>query len=50
VWLKCLDDVLIKKGMLPDDNVKYLKKTSYEFKEVATLKERKLIYKIKTIK
>lgn len=50
VWLKCLDDMLVKKGLLPDDNVKYLLGSSYEFHEVDTLKERKLVYKIKTIK
>jgi len=50
VWIKCLDDVLIKKGILPEDTVEYLKKTSYEFIEVPTLKERKLVYHIKTIK
>jgi len=50
VWIKCLDDVLIKKGLLPEDTVEFLRKTSYEFIEVATLKERKLVYKLKTIK
>lgn len=50
VWIKCLDDVLIKKGLLPDDTVEYLTKTSYEYIEVPTLKERKLVYHIKTIK
>jgi hypothetical protein len=50
IWLKCLDDVLIKKRLLPDDTVEYLKKTTYEFVEVPTLKERKLVYKIKSIK
>jgi len=50
VWIKCLDDVLIKKNILPEDTVEFLKKTSYEFVEVPTLKERKLVYHIKTIK
>tara|TARA_R110000868_G_scaffold351806_3_gene613074 strand:- start:49 stop:540 length:492 start_codon:yes stop_codon:yes gene_type:complete len=50
VWVKCLDDVLIKKGILPEDTVEFLRKTSYEFVEVATLKERKLVYNLKTIK
>ena len=49
VWIKCLDDVLIKKGLLPEDTIEFLQKTSYEFVEVKTLKERKLIYEIKTI-
>jgi hypothetical protein len=50
IWLKCLDDVLIKKGLLPEDTVEFLRKTTYEYQEVATLKERKLIYEIKSIK
>lgn len=50
VWLKSLDDMLQKKGILPDDTIEFLAKTSYEFIEVPTLKERKLVYKIKTIK
>lgn len=50
VWLKCLDDMLIKKGIIPEDTIEFIKKTSYEFIEVPTLEERKLVYKIKTIK
>ena len=50
IWLKCLDDVLIKKGILPDDTVEYLQRTTYEFIPVASFKERKLVYKLKTIK
>lgn len=50
IWLKCLDDVLIKKGILPDDTVEYLQRTTYEFIPVANLKDRKLVYNLKTIK
>lgn len=50
VWIKCLDDVLIKRGLLPDDTIEYLTKTTYEFVEVKTLNERKLIYELKTRK
>jgi hypothetical protein len=46
IWIKCLDDVLIKKGLIPEDTVSFLQKTTYEFREVSTLKERKLVYKI----
>jgi hypothetical protein len=49
VWLKCLDDVIIKKGILPDDTVEFIRKTSYEFIPVATLKERKLVYELTTL-
>jgi hypothetical protein len=50
VWLKCLDDMLIKRGMLKDDTIEYIRKSSYEFRPVENLKDRKLVYKIKTIK
>ena len=49
IWLKCLDDVLIKKGVIPDDNVRHLRKTSYEFIPVIDFKDRKLVYQIKTM-
>lgn len=50
IWIKCLDDVLIKKRLLPDDTIEYLTKTTYEFVEVENLKDRKLVYKIKSVK
>jgi hypothetical protein len=50
IWLKCLDDVLIKKGILPDDTIEFLQRTTYEFVPVANFKDRKLAYQIKTIK
>ena len=50
VWLKALDDMLIKKNLIPDDTVDYISKSTYEFRPVKTLKERKLVYNIKTIK
>jgi hypothetical protein len=42
--------VLIKKGILPDDTVEYLRRTTYEFIPVANLRDRKLVYNLKTIK
>ena len=33
-----------------DKSVEFLRKTSYEFIEVPTLKERRLVYKLKTIR
>lgn len=50
VWLKCLDDVLIKKGIISDDTIEFIKKTTYEYVEVANLDDRKLIYHLKTMK
>ena len=49
LWLKALDDVLKKKGILPDDTVEFLSQTTYEFVEIEEFQERKLIYIIKTI-
>lgn len=49
-WLKCLDDMLIKKGVIPEDTIEYLVKTTYEWIPVDTIQERKLVYNIKTIK
>lgn len=49
IWLKCLDDVVIKKGILPDDTIAFLRRTTYEFIPVETLEERKLVYNLKTI-
>ena len=50
VWLKVLDDMLIKKGIIPEDTVSHIVKTTYEFLEVKTLDERKLIYEINSKK
>ncbi len=50
IWIKCLDDVLIKKGILPDDTVEFLRRTQYEFVPISNLKNRKLVYKIKSIR
>jgi len=50
VWLKCIDDVIIKKGILPDDTVKYITKSTYEFIPVAQFSDRKLVYTLKTNK
>lgn len=50
VWMKCLDDVLQKKGIIPDDTIEFIKKSTYEFIEVPRLKDRKLVYELKTMK
>jgi hypothetical protein len=49
VWLKSLDDVIQKKGILPDDTVEYIQKTTYEFIPVKDLRDRKLVYELRTI-
>lgn len=48
IWLKCLDDVLQKRGVIKDDTIQFISKTTYEYVEVDTLKERKLEYILKT--
>jgi hypothetical protein len=35
--------------MLKDDTIEYIRKSSYEFRPIDNLKDRKLVYKIKTI-
>lgn len=40
IWLKALIDSLVQIGLIPDDNVKYVKKISYEFKEIEMLEDR----------
>jgi hypothetical protein len=50
MWLKCLDDMIIKKGILPDDTIEHVVKTSYEYVPCDTIKDRKLVYIIKTRK
>lgn len=50
VWIKCLNDVIKKKGVIKEDTIEFIKKTTYEYVEVKTLDERKLIYHLKTIK
>jgi len=49
VWLKCLDDVLQKRGVIKNDTIEFIVKTTYEFREVKTLTDRKLEYILKTI-
>lgn len=46
LWDKCLCDCVIKAGILPDDNVKYIIGGTYKFIEVEHLNDRKLVFKI----
>ena len=50
LWLKCLDDVLKKKGIIPDDNIMFVRGGAYEFRLVDSIEERKLVYKLRTKK
>jgi hypothetical protein len=47
-WIKCLNDVIVKKGILKDDNVKFIKGGSYEFIEIDNFEDRKLVYTLKS--
>lgn len=49
VWLKSLDDVIIKKGILPDDTIEFFQGATYEYVEIENFYERKLIYTLKTV-
>jgi len=42
IWIKCINDVLVKEGVLPDDNVSCISGMRYNFIEVQDLKDRKL--------
>lgn len=47
-WIKCLNDVIVKKGIVKDDSVKYIRGGSYEFREIENFEDRKLVYTIKS--
>ena len=47
IWLKSLNDGLVKAGILPDDTVEYLNSTAYSVHFVKTFEQRKLVYEIK---
>ncbi len=46
LWLKCINDVLVHKGIFPDDTVKYIRKATYEFKECDDLTDRRIVFKL----
>ena len=43
IWIKALNDTLTELGFIPDDNIVYIHKISYNFKDVEDLKDRALI-------
>tara|TARA_R110000796_G_scaffold114269_2_gene225961 strand:+ start:107 stop:595 length:489 start_codon:yes stop_codon:yes gene_type:complete len=43
IWMKGADDAFSKAGVLPDDNVDYIKGESFDIEFVDTLEERELI-------
>lgn len=47
IWIKCINDVLVKRKILFDDNVKFIKKISYEFEEVDDISKREIVIEIK---
>jgi hypothetical protein len=50
IWGKCFNDVLTERGLLVDDNVKYIRSSGeVNFIDVPTLDERKLVFKIKSV-
>lgn len=49
VWIKSLDDAIVRAGILPDDNINYVNGFSGRFIEIENFKDRKIIYIIKKI-
>lgn len=47
IWIKAICDSLVMLKIIPDDNISYINKISYKFKEVENLTDRKLVIKIK---
>ena len=47
IWIKCICDVLVKEGIIPDDNIENVNKISYKYFEVQDIKDRKLVIIIK---
>lgn len=43
LWVKVINDGLVKSGALPDDSVRYITGISYEFLPVENLKDREII-------
>jgi hypothetical protein len=43
IWVKGVQDVLQKQGIIPDDNVKFIRKVSYEYIPVEQFDDRKLV-------
>ena len=46
IWIKCINDVLVKNGVILDDNVYFLSKISYEFEEVQDINDLEIKIKI----
>lgn len=45
IWGKCFNDVLKEQGIIPDDNVAYIKSSGeVVWEEVADIKDRKLVF------
>jgi hypothetical protein len=47
IWIKAIEDALSKSGIIPDDNVKYIRGGRYKFTEVKDIEDRKIIIKFK---
>lgn len=42
IWIKAICDVLTKEGIIPDDNISYIKGIRYNYFEVEDIKDRKI--------
>jgi Holliday junction resolvase RusA-like endonuclease len=50
IWMKGVKDSIVKSGLIPDDNVKYVRGGGYLFYEVEDIEDRRLVIKLKTLK
>ena len=46
IWIKGIQDVLQKKGIIKDDSVQFIRRVSYEFSPIDELSKRKLVITI----
>lgn len=49
IWIKVIKDSLTLKGIIPDDNVKYIRAGGYSVEFVDDIKDREIIIKIERI-
>ena len=46
IWIKCINDTLVGREVIPDDTVGVISGISYEFVECEEFEDRELVYKI----
>lgn len=46
IWIKAISDSLVQIKILPEDNIDYINKISYEYREIEDIKDRQIVIKI----